>query len=452
MSGHLWLAERARQAPSAPCLLGLETGDWATVWARLEVARARYAPDRGRVVAFSLEDGPEAAIELVGCLMSGAIAFPLPKQATAHEQERLLAGLDVARRIESLELPKPAGAPGSYPEDRDVALLVATSGSTGTPKRVAQTYGGLWWNARTHAESLNLDAATRTLIVSPLYHAFPFVALLLGTLAVGGAVDFLGAFTPKSLLRRVATSDINYVALSPTALRLLIERDKGEMPLPAVLSVGAGPMPAAELAAAGRWAAGRGSQLYHTYGLSEAGPRVATLAPADLLAGHEASVGRPFSGVEVRIMPDGEVWLRSPSVMAGYYPEGGGLAEDGWLPTGDRGRLDAEGFLILEGRLKDVIVTGGVTVSAREVEEALLADARVVEAAVVGMPDPVYGEVGRAFVVTRTPTTGPELMTHLTGLLSRHKLPHRIELVSALPRTALGKVDKGRLKEAACEA
>lgn len=462
MSGHIGLAERARRAPEAPCLIGLEAGDWASVWQRLQEARSAYAPHRGRVVAFSLPDGPEAAVALVGCLMSGAIAFPLPPQATAHERERLLSGLDVALEVRDLPAPTAVAAAGPYPADGDVALLVATSGSTGAPKRVAHSYGGVWWNARAHAESLGLGPGTRTLVVSPLYHAFPLVALLLGTLAVGGAVDFLGgAFTPRGLLKRVAASGIDYVALSPTALRLLIERDKPELALPATLSVGAGPMPAAELAAAGRWAAGRGARLFHTYGLSEAGPRVATLAPDDLLSGHEASVGRPMPGVEVRVVAGdaeaapgeaGEVWVKSPSVMVGYFPEGGGLAEAGWLATGDRGRLDAEGFLILEGRIKDVIVTGGVNVSAREVEEALMADPRVAEAAVVGLADPVYGEVGRAFVVSREPVSAQELLDHLAGLLSRHKLPHRIELVAALPRTALGKVDKGRLKEAACEA
>jgi fatty-acyl-CoA synthase len=457
MSLHEALAGFGESRERLPCLLGLENdGSWGAVWLRVSAKRRLYAAHRGRVVAFALEDGPEAVEALLACLISGAIAFPLSPHATPHEREQLLAGLDVALVVGP---EGPGGTPvepGDYPAPGDVALLVGTSGSTGTPKRVALSYGGLAWNARAHARSLGLEEGTRTLITSPIYHAFPLVALLLGTLVVGGAVDFLSGFSPKTLFKRVEAHNIDYVALSPTSLRMLIERDKPELRLSPLMSVGAGPMPATELEAAARWAQSRGSALYHTYGLSEAGPRVATLAPADLLAGHSRSVGRPMPGVEVRIENAeggiGEVWVRSPSVMVGYYPEGGGLAEDGWLPTGDRGRLDADGFLTLEGRLKDVMVIGGVNVSTREVEEALLADDCIVEAAVVGVPDPVYGEVGRAYVVVRGDAAPQEIMSRLMRLLSRHKLPHRIEVCAELPRTALGKVDKRRLKETACEA
>lgn len=459
MSLHATLAAHAARRPDAPCLLGPEGADWATVYGRLTTLAARFATYQGRVVAFAMPDGPVLAEHLVACLMSGAIAYPLPPGATAPERDAALAGLDLALVLESALPDDAPTAPWLPPSSDDVALLVGTSGSTGRPKRVALRYGGLAWNALAHAEALDLPDGVKTLMVSPLHHAFPLVAQLLATWLKGGAVSFLGSvFTPKGLLKRIESDGIGYVALTPTSLRLLRERCP-EAALPPILSVGAAPMPSGELLAASAWAGANGAALYHTYGLSEAGPRVATLGPDDLDR-HPASVGRLLPGVEVRLVDpetgrdadtDGELWLRSPSRMAGYYPELDGLEPDGWLRTGDRARLD-DGILTLTGRLKDIIVSGGTNVSLREIEEALLLDPRVIEAAVVGVPHPVYGEVPRACVVSQGALTRQETIHHLAGLLSRHKLPQEVVFLSDLPRTALGKVDKAKLKELPCEA
>ncbi|MFN3431046.1 MAG: class I adenylate-forming enzyme family protein, partial [Candidatus Sericytochromatia bacterium] len=430
-----------------------------TVYGRLTGLASRFAVHQGRVVAFAMADGPVLAERLVACMMSGAIAFPLPAGATAPEREAALAGLDVALLLESALGEDAPDALWLPPSADDVALLVGTSGSTGRPKRVALRYGGLAWNALAHAEALELPDGVKTLIASPLYHAFPLVAQLLATWLKGGAVGFLGsAFTPRGLLKRIEADGIGYVALTPTSLRLLRERCP-EATLPPILSVGAAPMPAGELMAAAAWAGANGAAFYHTYGLSEAGPRVATLGPDDLDR-HPASVGRLLPGVEVRLVDpetgldaedEGELWLRSPSLMAGYHPALDGLEPDGWLRTGDRARL-ADGILTLTGRLKDIIVSGGTTVSLREIEEALLLEPRVLEAAVVGVPHPIYGEVPRACLVAQGPITRQETIHHLAGLLSRHKLPQEVVFLSDLPRTALGKVDKAKLKELPCEA
>jgi fatty-acyl-CoA synthase len=455
-----WLATLEAHAaahPEAPCLLGPEGADWGTFVARVRRLAAAFAVDQGRVVAFAMADGPRAVEHLVACLVSGAIAFPLPPSATAHERTRLLEGLDVARLVESpIEGHE---ADWALPESTDISLLVGTSGSTGRPKRVALRHGGLAWNALAHAEALGLPEGARTLVVSPLYHAFPLVAQVLGTLLKGGAIGFLGGtFTPRGLLKVLAAEQIGYAALTPTTLRLLRERCP-EAALPPILSVGAAPMAPDELVAAEAWARANGAALYHTYGLSEAGPRVATLGPKAIPA-HPASVGQLLPGIEARLVDpvtgqpaagEGELWLKSPSQMAGYFPEMEGIGPDGWLRTGDMARLD-DGVLTLTGRIKDVIVTGGINVSLREIEEALLLDPRVAEAAVVAVPHAVYGEVPRAVLVAKAPLVRQEVLSHLTGVLSRHKLPQEILFLSDLPRTALGKVDKSKLKELSCEA
>lgn len=456
MSLHAWLARYAAETPHAPCLL--DAYPWAAFEARVRAAAAALAPHRGRVVAVQMPEGPELALTLVATLVSGAIALPLPATATAYERERILVGLDVACLL--TQAPASAPRPLDPPDDADVALLVATSGSTGRPKCVALRYGGLAWNASAHAESLNLPVGVRTLILSPLHHAFSLVALLLGTLARGGAAGWLdGTFTPRAWQRRCAEAAIDYAALTPTHLRLLQARLQPGTALPRVLSIGAAPLTPQELQAAAVWAVAGGSWLYHTYGLTEAGPRVTTLDPEGI-AVRPSSVGRALPGVALRVVDGdreapanclGEVQIKSPSVMAGYYPQPAVL-HDGWLPTGDSGYLDAEGYLHVRGRLKELIVSGGVNVAPREIEEALLLESRVAEAAVVAQPDALYGEVPHAYVVLRDAATSEELLAHLAGLLSRSKLPHAIRIVADLPRTALGKVDKQKLKEGRCEA
>jgi acyl-CoA synthetase (AMP-forming)/AMP-acid ligase II len=460
MSLHEALIGFAERRPDAPCLLGPDGGDWRTVWARVEQLTRHFAAYRGRVLAFAMADGPRAVEHLVAGLLSGAVVLPLPANATAHERERLLDGLDVAALITEPMPDQLTQADWVPPGPEDIALLVGTSGSTGRPKRVALRYGGLGWNARAHADALTLPEGVRTLIVSPLYHAFPLVAQVLATWLRGGAIGFLGGvFTPRGLIKYCETQAIGYAALTPTTLQLLRERCP-VAPLPGVLSVGAAPLTATELIAAEAWARANGAPLYHTYGLSEAGPRVATLGPDDI-ARRPGSVGRVLPGVEVairhpesgeRVEGIGELWLRSPSRMAGYYPELDGLEADGWLRTGDLATYDAEGFLTITGRLKDVIVSGGTNVSLREIEDALLLDSRVSAAAVVGVAHAVYGEVPRACLVTTGPLTRQDVLSHLTGVLSRHKLPHEILFLSDLPRTALGKVDRAKLKELPCEA
>jgi O-succinylbenzoic acid--CoA ligase len=245
-------------------------------------------------------------------------------------------------------------------------------------------------------------------------------------------------------MNQVREEGIGYAAVPPPLLRLLAARNPDARDLPPIMSVGAAPVAAGELARWVAWAARAGCRLYHTYGLTEAGPRVATLAPEDMPS-RAHTVGKLLPGIDVSIR-DGEIWLRTPSRMLGYYPDSD---PDPWLPTGDLGRLE-DGFLIITGRRKDVIVAGGVTIWAREIEEALEADPRVTVAAVVARPHPAYGEVPVAFV--EGAISPEEALAGLTARLARPKLPHQVVVLAALPRTPLGKVDKQQLREAACGA
>jgi o-succinylbenzoate---CoA ligase len=151
------------------------------------------------------------------------------------------------------------------------------------------------------------------------------------------------------------------------------------------------------------------------------------------------SPGRPLEGAELRIGPDGEILVRGPMVAPGE------LHEDGWLHTGDLGRLDERGRLHVEGRLKELIVTGGENVAPLEVEQALLAHPAVADAAVVGRPDPTWGEAVIAVIATRDRVDPEELRAWCRGRLAPHKVPKHIEIVRSLPRSAAGKLLRKRL-------
>jgi O-succinylbenzoic acid--CoA ligase len=180
------------------------------------------------------------------------------------------------------------------------------------------------------------------------------------------------------------------------------------------------------------WGAQAGRPLLQTYGMTETCSQIATAS-----AGSAAA--RPLPGVQLRIGPDGEILVRGPMVSPGA------LAADGWLHTGDRGRLDDDGSLHLSGRIKDTIVTGGENVAAAEVEEALVSHPAVADAAVVGRPDPEWGEAVAAFVVLDREATDAELAAHVRERLAGYKVPRTITRVEDLPRTASGKLLKGRL-------
>jgi fatty-acyl-CoA synthase len=221
--------------------------------------------------------------------------------------------------------------------------------------------------------------------------------------------------------------------------------------------VGGAPMPAPLLRT---WHA-RGVALTQGYGLTEAGPNVLCLAPEEALR-RVGSAGTPYPHVEIAVADPatgqelegegrGELWVRGPGVFAGYLDDPAATAEvlvDGWLRTGDVVERDADGFLRVVDRLKDIYISGGENVSPSEVEQALLAHPAVADAAVVGTPDERWGETGLAFVVARhgAATDAQELTEHLRGVLAHFKVPRTIEFVDEVPRTGLHKVARARLR------
>lgn len=423
------------------------------------------------VVPLALTNGVDFVVALLAVIGVGARPLPISPAWTPVERMQLLGDLSIPLALgepgaaESWQ-PTPLAlapflqeaAPGERPPGASAPaelastpeILLPTSGSTGTPRIVRLGLAGVVWNARSHAESVGLTPDDRVLVVSPMGHAATLVAQVVAGLLTGATlVCMRGPFMPRAFLKALEIERITATTLTPTHARMLLERGTargipiGDLSHLRWVSIGAAPADPALLASfAGFLAGGGAARIFVTYGLSEAGPRVSTLPP-ERLADRAETVGRPLPGIAVRVV-DGELHVKTPSRMIGYLGEP--PLSDDWLATGDLASLDDEGFITLHGRRKELIVSGGVNVSPLEVERALAVDPRVGEAAVVGKPHPVYGEVPVAYVVPARSVTSDDLLAGLEGRLAPYKLPRELVLVKALPRTATGKVDKAQLK------
>jgi acyl-CoA synthetase (AMP-forming)/AMP-acid ligase II len=352
-------------------------------------------------------------------------------------------------------------APFHAAED-DTAYLLYTSGTTGAPKGVMLSHRAILSAARSlswEGEALPTD---RVLIVMPLCHIGARIEAL--SFALTGATIFLERrFDAAALLDLMEREAITAAHLAPTMIyRLLEAPDFARDRLASLRNVhyASAPMPVPLLR---RALAAFGPIFIQIYGMTEcivattlrAHQHVVDGTPADMR--RLGSAGQPFFGVDLRVVrPDGaacqgeeigEVLLRAPALMRGYWKSTAALS-DGWLHTGDLGFLDGEGFLFLVDRLKDMIVSAGENIFSREVEEALLAHPAVAEAAVIGVPNPEWGESVKAIVVLRDGhmVRADELVAHCRTLIAGYKKPRSVAFVAALPRLFNGKIDKHRLR------
>lgn len=320
--------------------------------------------------------------------------------------------------------------------------LVATSGSTGTPRPVRLTWGNHLASARGAQRRLDLRPADRWYASLSLAHVGG-LAMALRAAAVGSGLLLREGFDAAELSRLIEEGRVTHASLVPVMLRRLLEARGGDPPPESFRCALVGGAAAPE-ALLGR-AREHGIPVALTYGLSEACSQVAT-APPGLVRRKPGTAGPPLPGVEVRTGGDGEILVRGPTVSPGYLG-GEPAAPDGWLRTGDAGRLDDDGHLWVTGRLSERIVTGGTTVHPAEVEEALGGIDGVEEAAVVGVEDEEWGEVVAAAVVAGGGGPGrEELEREARRCLSSARRPRRWLLLDELPRVASGKPDRADLR------
>jgi acyl-CoA synthetase (AMP-forming)/AMP-acid ligase II len=350
------------------------------------------------------------------------------------------------------------------PEADDIALVLHTSGTTSRPKRVPLAHANLMASARQVAETYQLTAQDVSLCVMPLFHVHGLVASTLATLYTGGTVVVVPRFNPLSFWSAVRDYGVTWYSAVPTIHQMLLARAKsGARPAGAenlrfIRSCSASLPPQMMTEMEEKF----GAQVLEAYGMTEAAHQMASnpLAPGVRKPG---SVGRA-TGISIAILNEqgtelprgakGEVSIKGPNVISGYENNAEANASSftsGWFRTGDEGYLDEDGYLILTGRIKELINRGGEKISPREIDEALLAHPAVAEAVCFATPHRIYGEEVAAAVVLNNTATETELIAHCRTLLAEFKCPKKIHIVDAIPRTATGKIQRRNVAAAFSE-
>jgi fatty-acyl-CoA synthase len=495
-----WLGRRALLSPRAPAFVDVSGAqprviDYATLERETnQVARGLMARGigRGDRVAILAKNRIEYVQLWFACGKLGAVLQALNWRLTAAELAPLLehatpkllyfdreftglvaaldssaiehVGLDEPAFASCRELsgePVPAPAPALTPDDPWV--LCYTGGTTGLPKAAILTHGTITWNAINTASSWGLAAGDVALLNAPMFHTGGLNVFTAPLVHIGGCSILCREFDLEQLFDLIEQRGVTcffgvpamFVAMQahPRWATAPLER------LKIIISGGAPcPLPVFERF----WA--RGIAFRTGYGLTEAGPNNFWL-PAEQARHKPGAVGWPLMHVDIRIVsehgggehgrevgPDevGELWIRGPHVSPGYDRAAEATAAvfvDGWLHTGDLARADADGCVTIVGRSKDMIISGGENIYPSEIESAIAAHEAVVEAAVIGVPDERWGEVGRAFVVLRPGASldEAELGSFLRTRLAGYKLPKSVVFVDSLPRTGPGKIDKRAL-------
>lgn len=357
----------------------------------------------------------------------------------------------------------PSGKTAAPPSPDDTALVLHTSGSTGRPKRVPILHRNLAASTRNIVETYTLTENDVSLCVMPLFHVHGLVASTLSTLLSGGRVVVPNKFNALTFWRTVRDTKATWYSAVPTIHNLLLSRAGETRPdgaegLRFIRSCSAS-LPAEMMEKMERIF---GVPVLEAYGMTEASHQMSS-NPQPPQARKPSSVGKG-TGVEIAIMDDagsmlptgtpGEVVIQGPNVVAGYEnnPEANAKSyTNGWFRTGDQGFLDAEGYLTLTGRLKELINRGGEKIGPREIDEVLLAHPAVSEAVCFGVPHPGWGEEVEAVVVFKEgakDTPAADVMAFCKERLAEFKRPKKIHIADSIPRTATGKIQRGNVGKA----
>ena len=499
------LAETAARVPANQALVVAEqrldyrellacVGAFAQELLGLCAARSLH----GERIAILLPNSIEICVATYAAHAVGAQVVPLNPLYTARELQAILAdadplllihdaskqemlaplvrGLNIAHTLAiapgGTQVARWIGAaaplPARLPVADDLAFVQYTGGTSGRSKGVNLSHGAVAINV-SQREGLLPTArdGERILCVMPLFHTYALAMGLHLAAYCGGSLVILPRYHPRDTLQAIEHEGITILPGSPTIFNgLMAHEDFGKTDFSRVHTCYSGSAPLS-LETLRRWEATAGCPIYEGYGQTEAGP-VLTYNP---VAGvrKPGSVGIALAQTEVQIVDTesgtrvlgvgerGEIRARGPQIMRGYRNLPAETAEalrDGWLYTGDIDELDADGYLYIRDRKKDMVIVGGYNVYPREVDDVLFMHPAVVDAASVGTPDAYRGEVLRSFVVLRADagTTVEELLVHCAQNLAKYKVPVSITVVDALPKTGVNKTDKKALREDARRA
>ncbi|HWP65404.1 MAG TPA: AMP-binding protein [Candidatus Limnocylindria bacterium] len=500
----VFAATAARHAECVALVDGATRVSFAELATRAEACAGSLAAlgtKAGDAVAVHLPNWWETVVALLATARLGAVAVPVPMIARERELRFILQhsgariafvpgvvrGHDHAAALAAVRADAPGlvhaiavrspGGPGLRPwddlpaaappapfEDAEaVALLMYTSGSTADPKGVLHTHETLLAEARSLGPVHEIQARDVVLMPSPLTHVSGLLHAVLIPAVHGTRAVLLERWDPAVALELIAREGVTYMVGAPTFLRDLARHPALTPEAVAsfrLFSCGGADVDPALVREAARHL---GCTVKRVYGSTEF-PTATTTGPQDPPERRIDSDGRAIGSAEVRVVDgadrpvapgvEGEILARGPELFAGYHPaalDADAFADGGWFRTGDLGTLDADGYLRITGRRKDIIIRKGENISAREVEEAIATHPAVAEVAVVGVPDAAAGEIVCAVVRLRAGAEAPSLAAlaaHLlAGGLSTRKLPERLEIVTDFPRAPSGKIVKRALRE-----
>lgn len=343
--------------------------------------------------------------------------------------------------------------------DEDLAVFLYTSGTTGRPKGAMLTHSNIIKNIAATQKATESTGSDITICVLPMFHSFAWTACVALPLYCGGKVIIFESFVPQAILKAIIEEKATIFAGVPTMYSVLLQvpniNPADFVHLRLCYSGGA----ACPVELLEKFKEKYGIKIFEGYGLSECSP-VCTTNPywGERRPG---SIGVPIPGVECKIIDEkghetppntpGELLFRGPNVMKGYYNKPEETAEalkDGWMHTGDIGYKDEDGYIYIVDRKKDLIIVGGLNVYPREIEEILFTHPKVAEAAVVGVPDALRGEMVKAYVALKQgeSATEREVVRYLQEKLANYKLPKKVEFLETLPKNGTGKILKTVLK------
>lgn len=483
-----WVARRAERRPEAEALVDVATGARHT-YAQLDrrvgaraAALAALGVEAGGRVALLGENSAAYLEWLFGAARLGAITVPINHRLAPAEVAHVLAdsgatvlvrsaafaalaedalatlgGDAVGALVELAEEPGDQAVEARPVAGDDPCVIMYTSGTTGVPKGAVLTHDNMLWNAINMVTAgPGIGGTDVTVAAAPLFHIGALGLSALPLLYAGGTVVVVPSFDPAAFVDLLAREGVTTQFLVP-AMWAALTRLPSLPALPALrwaISGGAPcPVTVIEHFTALGWTFTEG------FGMTELSPAALFLDARDVLT-HAGSVGRPFMHVDARLVSDagedvgvgevGELVLRGPTVFAGYWnrpEETAAVLRDGWFSSGDLGIRDAEGFVTLVDRKKDMIITGGENVYPVEVEQVLHRHPQVADVAVIGVGDPTWGETVTAVVVASGDLDPDEVIAFARERIAHFKAPRRVEVVDELPRNATGKLLKRVLRE-----
>jgi long-chain acyl-CoA synthetase len=382
--------------------------------------------------------------------------------ATVGIRHAVRVGGEDGRRLDAWRHEADRSPPEPWPTPNQFATLQYTGGTTGRPKGVNISHGQMTVNISQREAALPTRLGDESVLcMMPLFHVFAVAMCLHLCAYCGGRLVVMPRYRPDVVLDMIAAQKITRLPAGPTVFIGLLDHERfAQTDFSSLRTAYSGSAPLAEETLR-QWSAKTGAAILEGFGQTEAGPVLTYRREGGLVKVGSVGPALPQTTIEIvdtetgtKVLGTGEIGeirARGPQIMSGYRNRPKETAEalrDGWLYTGDIGELDADGYLFVRDRKKDMVIVGGYNVYPREVDEVLFAHPAVKEAASTGAPDDYYGETVHAFVVLQDGARiGPEaLIDHCKKYLAKYKVPSQIHLVDALPRTTVGKIDKLALR------